>query len=74
MDLVSLTIGLPFAPLRSLLALARTLQSEAEQELYGTAQVRRQLEEIAAARDEGQISEEEAEQLEEQVLRRLVPG
>ncbi len=49
MDLISLTIGLPFAPIRGLLALARLLQDEAEQELYSPTRVRRELEDIEAA-------------------------
>jgi hypothetical protein len=38
MNLVSWTIGLPLVPLRGLLALARVLQDEAEQQLYSPAQ------------------------------------
>jgi hypothetical protein len=72
MDLVSLTLGLPLAPLRGLLALARLLQEQAEQELYNPSQVRRELEDIEAAQSEAQLSEEAAEAEEQQVLDRLL--
>jgi hypothetical protein len=73
MNLVSWTIGLPLVPLRGLLALARVLQDEAEQQLYSPAQVRRELEEVAAARAAGELPEGEAERTEEQVIERLLP-
>jgi hypothetical protein len=72
MDLVSLTLGLPLAPLRGLLALARVLQEQAEQELYNPSQVRRELEDIEAAQSEDELSEEAAESEEQQVLDRLL--
>jgi hypothetical protein len=58
--------------LRGLLALARLLQEQAEQELYNPSQVRRELEDIEAAQSEAQLSEEAAESKEQQVLDRLL--
>ena len=72
MDLISLTIGLPFAPIRGLLALARLLQDEAEQELYSPTRVRRELEEIEAAQSNAELSDEAAEAEAQQVVDRLV--
>lgn len=72
MDLVSLTLGLPLAPLRGLLALARLLQEQAEQELYNPSQVRRELEDIEAAQSQAGLSEEAAEAEEQRVLDRLL--
>jgi hypothetical protein len=72
MDLVSLTLGLPLAPLRGLLALARVLQEQAEQELYNPSQVRRELEDIEAAQSRAELSGEAAEAEEQQVLDRLL--
>jgi hypothetical protein len=69
MDLVSATLGLPFAPLRGLLALARVLRDEAEQELYDPSRVRRELEEIEATAAEKGVNSQEAEQ---QVVNRLL--
>ena len=71
MDLVSLTVGLPFAPLRGLLALARMLQEEAEQQLYSPTQVRRELEEIESARTAEELSDEAAAEETQAVLDRL---
>jgi hypothetical protein len=71
MDLVSLTLGLPLAPVRGLLAVARLLQEQAEHELYNPVQVRRELEDIEADRS-GAADDEEAEQREQQVLDRLL--
>jgi hypothetical protein len=72
MDLISLTIGLPFAPIRGLLALARLLQDEAEQELYSPTRVRRELEEIEAAQSNAELSDEAAEAGAQQAIDRLV--
>jgi hypothetical protein len=72
MDLISLTIGLPLAPIRGLLALARLLQDEAEQELYSPTRVRRELEEIEAAQSRAELSDEAAEAEAEQAVDRLV--
>jgi Gas vesicle protein G len=72
MDLISLTVGLPLAPIRGLLALARLLQDEADQELYSPARVRRELEEIEAAQSSAELSDEAAEAEAEQAVDRLV--
>jgi hypothetical protein len=72
MDLVTLTVGLPFAPLRGLLALANLLEEEAEQELYSPNRVRRELEEIEAAQSVRALSDEDAESRKKQAVTRLV--
>jgi Gas vesicle protein G len=73
MDLVSLTVGLPFAPLRGLLAVARLLQDEAEEQLYNPTHVRQELEEIEEARTDRQLSDEAAADATQSVLDRLRP-
>ena len=72
MDLISLTLGLPLAPVRGLLALARLLQEEAELELYSPTEVRRQVDEIEAARSAGELSDDEAAEETQEALNRLV--
>jgi len=72
MDLVSLTVGLPFAPLRGLLALARLLEEEAERELYDPSRVQRQIDAIDQARERGELSDVDAEQAEQEVLNRVL--
>jgi hypothetical protein len=71
-DLVSLTLGLPLAPLRGVLAVARLLQERAEQELYSPAQGRQELEEIEAARERQELPDEVTEQEEQRVMNRLL--
>jgi len=72
MDLVSSTLGLPFAPLRGLIALARLLEKEAEQELYNPANVRQELEAIDQERAERQLSGEDAEEMEQAAVDRML--
>lgn len=72
MDLVTMTVGLPFAPLKGLLALARVLQEEGEKELYDPKRVRRELEEIEAEQADEAVSDEEAEARKQQAVSRLI--
>jgi hypothetical protein len=71
-DLVTLTVGLPFAPLRGLLAVARVLQEEAEQQLYDPSTARRELEELEEQRDGRTIEGEVVEDAEQAVVDRLL--
>jgi hypothetical protein len=66
----------PYAPVRVATALAKVLQREAGRELYGSAGVRRQLEELDAALADGALSEAEYEQAQQAVLDQLMsqPG
>lgn len=72
MFLVSTILKLPLAPVRGVLKLGEVLQQHAEQELYGSAQVRRQLEELGEAVESGQISPEEEAEAARKVLGRVV--
>lgn len=72
MDLLSLTVGLPFAPLRGVVALARLLEDEAERELHDPARVRRELEEIEAAESDERLAHEEAEERKQEAVNRLL--
>lgn len=66
----------PYAPVRVATSLAEVLHREAERELYGSAGVRRQLEELDEAFAARAISEAEYEQAQQAVLDRLIgpPG
>ncbi|MBR7830269.1 hypothetical protein KDK95_28460 [Actinospica sp. MGRD01-02] len=55
MGLLSWTVGLPLQPVRGVVALARVIQRQAEQEAYSAQSVRRQLE----ALDEQDMTEEQ---------------
>jgi Gas vesicle protein G len=72
MDLVSEIVVLPLAPLRALLAVARILEEEAEQERNDPARVRREIEDIEAAQSRREISDEAAEQEKRDAVGRLV--
>jgi len=72
MDLVTMTVGLPFAPLKGLLALARMLEEEAERELYSPSRVRRELEEIEAEQADQALSDEDAQARKQEAVTRLV--
>lgn len=68
--------GLPLLPVRVVLSLGRVVCQEAGNELDEPAAVRRQLDAISEAREAGQLSEEQAAQLEFEAVQRLIwqPG
>jgi hypothetical protein len=70
--LISGLLTLPLAPVRGTVWLAERIQEQAEAELYDEDVIRAQLMEIEAAREDGEISEEEATQAEDQLLERLI--
>lgn len=72
MNVFSMILGLPLAPVRGVLAVGRVLQQEAEEQLYDPSRVRREIEEIESARAAGDLSAEDAERKEEEVLGRVV--
>ncbi len=78
MGLLTAVLGLPLAPVRGLVAVAEVLRREADRELHDPAAIVRRLEDIAAARQAGVISESEAVRLEAATVRGLfsrpVPG
>jgi hypothetical protein len=71
MGLLTLPFRLPFLPVQAVVRLAQLIQEEAEKTLYDPATIRRELEEIERARASGDISEEEAAQLQNEVVARL---
>jgi predicted kinase len=70
--LISGLLTLPLAPVRGTVWLAERIQEQAEAELYDEDVIRAQLMEIEEAREDGEISEEEATQAEDQLLERLI--
>lgn len=72
MDLLSLLLGLPLAPVRGVIKVAELIRDEAEREMYATSTARRQLEEAEAAGAAGEISQAEKAAAQEQVVGRLV--
>jgi hypothetical protein len=70
--LTTLTVGLPFAPLKGVLAIGRLLEEEAEREMHDPSRVRRELEDIEAAANEDALSDEAAEQRKQDAVDRLL--
>ena len=72
MGLITGLLTLPLAPVRGTVWLAERIKEQAEAELYDEDVIRAQLMEIDAAREAGEIDEEEATQAEDQLLERLI--
>jgi hypothetical protein len=74
MGLISGLLTLPLAPVRSVVWLAERILEQAEQQMYDPVTVRRQLSEVEDARAAGQLSDEEAADLENELLSRMIAG
>ena len=68
MGIFSAIFGLPLAPVRGVIALGEVIARQAEQTLNDPATTRRQLEELALARERGEISAEEEKEAQKQIL------
>jgi hemoglobin-like flavoprotein len=62
---------LPLAPVEGVAWLAERLAAEAERQLMDEGAIRAHLAELAAANDRGEISNEDYDVIEEQLLRQL---
>jgi hypothetical protein len=71
MGLISGILTLPLAPVRVVFWLGDVLREQAEHQLYDPGVIRRQLEDLQDARDEGRIGDEEAARQEQELLDRL---
>ena len=72
MGLITGLLTLPLAPVRGTVWLAERIQEQAESELYDEDAIRSQLMEIDAAREAGEIDEEDATLAEDALLERLI--
>ncbi|WP_113699854.1 gas vesicle protein GvpG [Nonomuraea lactucae] len=72
MGLISLLFGWPLAPVQGVIRLGELIQEQVEAEMRDPAVIRRELEEIDEAADEGVISEEEHAEQMEQVLQKVI--
>jgi hypothetical protein len=70
--LITGLLTLPLAPVRGTIWVAEQVRQEAERQYYDPAAIRRQLEEVDELRKLGRISEEEAEQMEDELVERLM--
>ena len=71
MGLLTLPFQLPLLPVRGVVWLAQLIEEEAERTLNDPATVRHELERIEEARLANEISDEEAAQLQQEVVARL---
>jgi Gas vesicle protein G len=65
-------LTLPLAPVRGTIWIAERLIEEAEREADDPANIELQLEDAEARYERGQLSQEEYERLEDELLRRLI--
>jgi cytochrome c-type biogenesis protein CcmH/NrfG len=75
MGVFSAILLAPLAPVRGVVALAELIQRRVDQELNDPATTRRQLEALEEARERGEISQEEEEQAQNEIIQaRMTPG
>jgi chorismate mutase len=72
MGLITGLLTLPLAPLRGTIAIAEQVRLQAEREFYDPARIRRQLERIDQLRASGDLTDEEAEAMENELVERLL--
>jgi cytochrome c-type biogenesis protein CcmI len=72
MGLLTGILTLPLAPVRGTVWVAEQVLEEAERQYYDPAVIRRQLEDVEELRSSGQITDEEAEELEDELVERLM--
>ncbi|MFG2110406.1 gas vesicle protein GvpG [Micromonospora chersina] len=71
MDILWALLTLPYAPVRGLTAMVKVVAREAESQQYNPVNVRRELEELDRAAAAGDITPEERDRGQQQVLDRL---
>ena len=64
----------PLAPVRGAVWVAEQVQAEAERQWYDPARIQRELDEVAARRAAGDLSDQDADLLEEELVQRLIDG
>lgn len=72
MGLITGLLTLPLAPVRGTMWLAEVLQAQAENEMDEESALQGALAELELAREQGELSEEEVEEAENQLLDRLI--
>lgn len=71
MDIIMSLLTLPFAPVRGLVAVVNVIAQEAQAKRYNPANVGRELEELDSAVQAGDMSPEEREEAQKQLLEPL---
>jgi hypothetical protein len=70
--LITGILGLPLAPVRGTVWVAEQIRQQAEDELYDPARIREQIEAVDRARTAGDLTDEEATELEDELVERLM--
>ncbi|HET6818843.1 MAG TPA: gas vesicle protein GvpG [Mycobacteriales bacterium] len=73
MGLIRGLVLLPLAPVAGVVWIADRLADEAERQLHDDGALRLQLADLAAAYDRGEISADEYDRIEEELLRQMQP-
>jgi len=74
MGLITGILGLPLAPVRGTVWVAEQVLEQAEDEYYDPAKIRAQLDEVDRKRRDGELSDEEAMLMEDELVDRLLEG
>jgi hypothetical protein len=74
MGLITGLLTLPLAPVRGVAWLGERILEQAEQQMYDPVAIRRELSEVERARADGLLSDEEAADLENELLSRMMAG
>lgn len=74
MGLFSGILGLPLAPLRGTVWVAEQVRQQAEDEFYDPARIRAQLEDVELARRAGELDDDQATEIEDELVERLLVG
>jgi chorismate mutase len=72
MGLITGLLTLPLAPVRGVMWVAEQIRQEAEREYRDPARIQAALLELEQLREAGEIDPEEADRLEDQLVRRLM--
>jgi chorismate mutase len=70
--LITGLLGLPVAPLRGAVWAAEQVRQQAEEEFYDPARIKAQLEDVDRARSAGELSDDEATAIEDELVERLL--
>lgn len=72
MNLLWNVLSLPLTPLRGTVWVAERVLEQAERQHYDPASIRRQLDDVARARESGEIDDEQADAMEQELVARLI--
>lgn len=73
MGLLTGLVSLPLAPFRGVVWIAQVIQQQAEQQYYDPASIRAQIEALDRACAAGEITEQDRDQAQEELIARLLP-